>query len=109
MAPNDQPERSRLMESSATRCSVIEADSEPPMLVVRRPVYEAAQHLRQIVKNKGGCGARTRAIEYVERSSAAGNKKAVRFWSEVHLFVVLQDQVQKPLQITEDQDNWINF
>ena len=90
------------MEKSFTRVSDTESHGERKTLAVRRSVYEAARYLRWKAKAVGGPKPSIAARRYVAESLVAGNKKAARFWSEVHLFIVSRGFSKGQLEITED-------
>jgi ribosome assembly protein YihI (activator of Der GTPase) len=94
--------RSIGMETSSERSSDTQIHGKRKTLTVRRPVYEAVRDLRWKAKAKGGPAPSRAATENVTKSLANGNKKAARFWSEVHLFLVAHNHVGRPLRITDD-------
>ena len=89
-------------ESYSTGVSDTRSHEKRTTLTVRRMVYAAAQELQR--QASAGCAPAPSmaATEHVTESLAAGNKKAARFWSEVHLFIVARDYLDGQLQIIED-------
>lgn len=88
------------------RASARSLDSQPrarrQTLAVSRRVYEAAWYLRWREKAADGKKPSVAATEFVAASLVAGDNRKASFWSEVHLFLVANDHLCLPLQITED-------